>query len=156
MSIGLTRRGDSEASARSRRDSASFCDRLLASTPYRMQCRPPHVSQWKHVRVPDMFARQHPPVIVDVPRGVYQLSKVPALELIDPKLPAALLICRKRNLRHVRSRQVPMSLADADSSSPRYPQQADMRFVPGGRLGMGSDKRSCGATIKMGIPRQSG
>lgn len=30
-----------------------------------------------------------------------------------------------------------MSLADADFSSPRYPQQAHMRFVPGGRLGMG-------------------
>ena len=33
-----------------------------------------------------------------------------------------------------------MSLADADSSSARYAQQADMRLVPGGTFRMGSDK----------------
>jgi len=33
-----------------------------------------------------------------------------------------------------------MSLADADSSSARHPQQADMRLVPGGTFRMGSDK----------------
>jgi sulfatase modifying factor 1 len=32
-----------------------------------------------------------------------------------------------------------MSLADADSSSTRRQQQADMRLVPGGTLRMGSD-----------------
>jgi formylglycine-generating enzyme len=33
-----------------------------------------------------------------------------------------------------------MSLADADSSSARHQQQADMRLVPGSMFGMGSDK----------------
>ena len=33
-----------------------------------------------------------------------------------------------------------MSLADADSSSARHRQQADMRLVPGGMFRMGSDK----------------
>jgi hypothetical protein len=53
--------------------------------------------------------------------------------LIDPKLPVALLMFRK-SVIFVRSSQVPMSLADADSSSARHQQQAECGSFPAVRF----------------------
>jgi hypothetical protein len=53
--------------------------------------------------------------------GVWQLSKILILKLIDPKLPAALLICRKRKVHQIKLGHT-VSLADAGSSlcAPNY------------------------------------
>jgi hypothetical protein len=105
-----------------------FRDPLLAFTSYRMQSRLPDTTNGStHPsarRILHVSTRRSWATFV---AGMSQLSKISILKLIASKLPVALEV--PDSMIFVRSSQVPMSLADADSFCRPTPVTSRMRLV---------------------------